>query len=64
VVHGFCVELHTTHQVRDETYGAALSLLGERGVVDLTGICGYYGLLALVMNTARTPLPPGATAPW
>lgn len=64
VVHDFCLELHTRHEVRDETYAAALALLGEHGLIDLCGVCGYYGLLALVMNTARTPLPEGATAPW
>ena len=64
VVYEFCAELHTRHEVRDETYAAALALLGERGVVDLCGVCGYYGLLALVMNAARTALPEGAAAPW
>ena len=63
-VFDFCTELLTTHQVSDETYSAALALLGERGVVDLCGVCGYYGLLALIMNVARTALPDGATAPW
>ena len=63
-VYDFCAELHTRHEVRDETYAAALTLLGERGVVDLCGVCGYYGLLALVMNAARTPLPEGVAAPW
>ncbi|HYK25879.1 MAG TPA: carboxymuconolactone decarboxylase family protein [Steroidobacteraceae bacterium] len=64
VVYDFCIELHTAHEVRDETYAAALALLGEHGIVDLCGVCGYYGLLALVMNAARTPLPEGASAPW
>ena len=64
VVHDFCSELHTRHEVDDARYAAALALLGERGIVDLCGICGYYGLLALVMNAARTPLPEGAAAPW
>jgi len=63
-VFAFCTELHATHEVRDETYAAAAALLGEQGVVDLCGVCGYYGLLALVMNAARTPLPDGATVPW
>jgi 4-carboxymuconolactone decarboxylase len=50
--------------VSDEAYAAALRLLGEQGLMDLCGVCGYYGLLALVMNVARTPLPTGAEAPW
>lgn len=32
--------------------------MGEQGVVDLIGINGYYALLSMVMNTARTPVPP------
>lgn len=63
-VHDFCSELHGAHEVSDATYSAALALLGEQGVIDLCGICGYYGLLALVMNTARTALPDGAAPPW
>lgn len=64
VVYEFCSELLTTHAVHDGTYAAARTLLGEHGLVDLCGICGYYGLLALIMNVARTPLPEGAQAPW
>ncbi|HUN26223.1 MAG TPA: carboxymuconolactone decarboxylase family protein [Steroidobacteraceae bacterium] len=64
VVHEFCLELHTRHAVSDATYAAALALLGEHGVVDLTAVCGYYALLALLLNVARTPLPAGAVVPW
>ena len=63
-VYDFCAELLATHHVRDDTYDAVCALLGEGGLVDLCGICGYYGLLALIMNAARTPLPAGAGAPW
>lgn len=64
VIYDFCTELHRTHQVSDEAYAAACTLLGEQGLVDLCAVCGYYGLLALVMNVARTPLPEGVTEPW
>ena len=53
----FAIELHHRKGVSDATYARALALFGERGVVDLTGICGYYSLLAMTMNVART-LPP------
>src|SRR5581483_7464042 len=62
-VQAFCAELHTQHVVSDATYQRALALLGEAGIVDLCALCGYYGLLALVLNVARTPLPEGAV-PW
>ena len=34
---------------------------GEQGVIDAVCITGYYTLLAMVLNTARTPLPAGRT---
>ena len=30
--------------------------VGEAGVIDVVGLLGYYSLLAMVMNTARTAL--------
>jgi 4-carboxymuconolactone decarboxylase len=51
----FCRELHRFRVVSDPTYKAAKTLLGESGVVELCGICGYYTMLAMVMNVARTP---------
>jgi 4-carboxymuconolactone decarboxylase len=38
-----------------------LAKFGEQGIIDTTGIVGYYTMLAMVMNTTRTPLPAGAT---
>jgi 4-carboxymuconolactone decarboxylase len=64
VVYDFCTQLLADHQVRDATYASARALLEERGLMDLCGVCGYYAMLALVMNVARTALPEGATAPW
>jgi 4-carboxymuconolactone decarboxylase len=49
--------------VSDATYARALALFGERGIVDLTGICGYYCLLAMMMNVARTPADAAGAAP-
>jgi len=49
--------LHTSHQVDDATWTGALAVLGEQALVDLLGLLGYYGMLAMVMNAARTPAP-------
>ncbi|HSN90065.1 MAG TPA: carboxymuconolactone decarboxylase family protein [Anaeromyxobacteraceae bacterium] len=56
-------ELWANGSVSDATYQRALVVLGERGIVDLLGLAGYYGLLSLVMNVARTPVPDGAPEP-
>ena len=58
-VYDFCMELLRTRGVSDPTYARMVSHLGEKGVIDTIGILGYYQLLAMVMNTARTPLPDG-----
>lgn len=57
VVYDFCLELQRERRVSDRVYADALALFGERGVVDLMGVNGYYTLLAMVMNAARTALP-------
>ena len=51
----FCQELHRDKSVSDATYAKALKAFGEQGVIDTVGISGYYTLLAMVLNTARTP---------
>ncbi|CAN7196066.1 carboxymuconolactone decarboxylase family protein [Massilia sp. LjRoot122] len=63
VVHDFCVELHERKSVSDRVYADALALFGEQGVVDLMGVNGYYTLLAMVMNTARTAVPASSAEP-
>jgi 4-carboxymuconolactone decarboxylase len=61
VLYDFCTELNRNHGVSDATYARALATFGEQGIVDTLGISGYYTLLAMVLNTARTPLPSGAS---
>jgi len=50
----FSIELHCHKSVSDATYARALALFGERGIIDLTGINGYYSFLAMMLNVART----------
>ncbi len=56
----FVEELQRNQSVSDATYARAVSAAGEQGVVDTVGIMGYYTMLAMMLNTARTPLPDGA----
>ena len=63
VVYEFSMQLHRNRQVSDTTWARALALFSEGGVVDLIGICGYYSFLAMVMNAARTEVPPSTTPP-
>ena len=49
----------TTKQVSDRTFKAAKDRFGERGVVDLIGVMGYYQLVSMLLNADRYPLPTG-----
>jgi 4-carboxymuconolactone decarboxylase len=63
VVYDFCVELHRNRSVSDATYARALAKFGEEGIVEAASIQGFYALLAMNMNAARTPLPTGTQLP-
>jgi 4-carboxymuconolactone decarboxylase len=59
-VYTFSDEILKTKQVGDATFQAAIKAFGERGVVDLIGVIGYYQLVSMVLNVDRYPLPDGA----
>lgn len=62
VLYDFCSEMldSDTHQVTDATFDAAIEAFGERGVVDIVGTVGYYGLVSMLLNVDEYPLPDGA----
>lgn len=63
IVYDFCHELHANKSVSDATYDATLKKFGERGVIDLIGVSGYYTLVSMVLNVDRQPLPEGTPPP-
>jgi 4-carboxymuconolactone decarboxylase len=63
IVYEFCTELHGTRFVSDATYGAAKARFGEGGVIDLVAVSGYYVAVAMTLNVAQVPLPPGVPVP-
>ncbi len=63
IVYNFSRELHETQRVSDATFKAAVGRFGERGVVDLIAVNGFYGLVSMALNVDRTPLPDGVKPP-
>jgi len=63
IVYQFCTELHETKGVCDATFNAMRDMFGERGVIDLIGLSGYYAMLAMVLNVGQQPLPGGMAPP-
>ena len=67
ILYNFCMELHRNQSVSDVTYARAVSKFGEQGVIDTVSLTGYYVMISMILNTARTPLPEGvapALAPF
>jgi 4-carboxymuconolactone decarboxylase len=56
----FCTELQRNQGVSDATYARTLERFGEQGIVETVSLMGYYTMISMLLNTARTPLPAGA----
>jgi 4-carboxymuconolactone decarboxylase len=52
------------HDVDDRIFDRIHERFGDDGTIDLVAISGYYAMLAMVLNVARTALPVGKTAPF
>jgi len=55
----YASELNRVNSVSDETYADALARFGERTVVELTALVGYYTMVAMTLNAHEIPLPEG-----
>ena len=57
IVYAYVSELQRNHQVSDASFERARARFGEKGVLDIGGIVGYYTLLAIELNAARYAIP-------
>jgi 4-carboxymuconolactone decarboxylase len=60
ILYDLVLELQRNHSVSDATYARAVERFGEQGVVETVSLVGYYTMISMILNTARTPLPAGA----
>jgi 4-carboxymuconolactone decarboxylase len=62
-VYDFCTQLHQNMRVSDAAYKRAVALFGEKGVMDLNGVNGYYAAVSMTLNVAEVPVPAGQKDP-
>jgi len=62
-VYAFCTNLHKSGDAGAGPIAHIAAKFGMKGVVDLVALTGYYSLLAMVLNSARLPLPGDAADP-
>ena len=51
VLHDLCVSLHREQTIPPDLRARAHAILGEQATMDAIGICGYYAMLAMVLNS-------------
>jgi 4-carboxymuconolactone decarboxylase len=59
IVYDVLTEALQNKSVSDVTYDRGIRQFGEQNLVDVLAIGGYYAMLAMLLNVARTPLPEG-----
>jgi 4-carboxymuconolactone decarboxylase len=62
-VYQFCAEAHASGHVSDATFDTVKARFGLDGALELLVACGYYSMMAMVLNTAGLPLPGDAEPP-
>jgi 4-carboxymuconolactone decarboxylase len=51
--------LHEGHALPKSLYDDAVKVLSERGLVEIIGLCGYYSMVSMTLNTFEFGLPEG-----
>lgn len=62
ILYDLAMQVYRDKAVTDAMYDAAVAKFGERGVLDLLGIMGYYNIVAMVLITAKA-VPPHSDIP-
>jgi 4-carboxymuconolactone decarboxylase len=60
VVYRFAAAMLENGRADDPLFAETKASLGERGLVDLIGIIGYYALVSLTLNAFEVPVPDGS----
>jgi 4-carboxymuconolactone decarboxylase len=59
IIYDFSKSLHEGHGVSKALYDEAVKVLTVRGVVEIIGLCGYYTMVSMTLNTFEFELPEG-----
>jgi 4-carboxymuconolactone decarboxylase len=59
----FCTEMYRDRNVSDASFKTAVDKFGERGIMDVIGIIGYYDLVSMSLFVQKTTGKPGDEPP-
>lgn len=63
IVHDIALVLHAERRLPEALYARGRALLGERALVELIGVLGYYTLVSMTLNVFEIGVPPGESDP-
>jgi 4-carboxymuconolactone decarboxylase len=49
-IYDFCQQLHRTPSADESTLRRLISLVGNKAAIEITGLCGYYTMVAMTLN--------------
>jgi 4-carboxymuconolactone decarboxylase len=58
ILYDLAMQIYRDKAVTDDMYEKARAKFGERGILDLLGIMGYYDTVAMILITAKAVPPP------
>jgi 4-carboxymuconolactone decarboxylase len=64
IVWEFTTQLRRDHGLDDAIYASALEKFGERGIIDLIAVNGYYDMVSMTLNVAHVKPPANAQLPF
>ncbi|NIU78057.1 MAG: carboxymuconolactone decarboxylase family protein [Gammaproteobacteria bacterium] len=64
LVHAFSRSLLDARRVPETLYREVLAALGEKAIVELVVLLGYYSLVSMILVGFRVPVPEGETPPF
>ena len=62
-LYDLAIALYRDKKVCDQIYSAALQKFGERGIMDIVGIIGYYDLVSMTLITMQAAAPNDSVPP-
>jgi 4-carboxymuconolactone decarboxylase len=60
LVYEFAHGYYQNHRIDDAIYERVQKRWGDKGIVDLAGLIGYYSFVSVTLNVFDVPIPPGA----
>jgi 4-carboxymuconolactone decarboxylase len=64
LIYDVCMSMQNDHRLPTELYRRAVATFGERGLMEIMAVIGYYTLVSMTLNAFEVEVAPGTEAPF